>query len=136
MFVMYEAPFQMLCDSPSNYRANLECFKYMASVPTVWDETRGLDGKLCEYAAVARRSGETWHVGVMTDWTPRTLSVDTGKFLPSGVWQAEIFEDGPNADRKATDWRRRTVTVRAGEKLEAKMAPGGAWTARFTKPRP
>ena len=136
MFVMYEAPFQMLCDSPSNYRANLECFRFMASMPTVWDETRGLAGKLCEYAAVARRSGETWHVGVMTDWTPRTLSVDTGKFLSPGVWQAEIFEDGPNADRKATDWRRRTVTVRAGERLEAKMAPGGAWTARFTRSRP
>ena len=135
MYVMYESPLQMLSDSPSLYRANPECFAFMRTAPTVWDETRGLAGRIGAFAAVARRQGAVWHVGAMTDWTARELDIQTD-FLGSGVWTAEIFEDGVNADRNATDWRRRTAEVRAGDRLHVKMAPGGGWAARFVRRRP
>ena len=134
MYVMYESPLQMLADAPSLYRANPECFAFMRTSPTVWDETRGLAGRIGAFAAVARRKGDVWHVGAMTDWSARELDIRTD-FLGTGVWTAEIFEDGVNADRNATDWRRRRAQVRAGDTLRAKMAPGGGWAARFSRGR-
>jgi alpha-glucosidase len=132
MYVMYESPLQMLSDSPTLYMENRECFDFMRSVPTVWDETRGLDGRIGEWAVIARRSGETWYVGAMTDWAARELDIPTD-FLGGGEWQADAFADGVNADRNGTDWRRQAVRVRAGEKIRIGLAPGGGWVARFTK---
>ena len=130
MYVMFESPLQMLSDSPEHYRANAECFAFMRAVPTVWDETRGLAGKIGEYAAIARRSGKSWYVGAMTDWSERDLEIDTS-FLESGDWNAEAFEDGVNADRDGTDWKRRVFSVRAGMKVPVHLAPGGGWAARL-----
>jgi alpha-glucosidase len=132
MYVLYESPLQMLSDSPVKYRANRECFDFMRKVPTVWDETRGLAGRIGAFAAVARRSGDVWYAGAMTDWEPRELEL-SAKFLGSGEWKAEMFEDGINADRDGTDWRRVERTVRAGDSIPVKMAPGGGWAARFSR---
>ena len=132
LFTLFESPLQMLCDSPSAYRREAECFRFISRVPTVWDETRGLLGKIGEFAAVARRSGETWYVGAMTDWTARELEIPTD-FLGNGTWTAEIFEDGVNADRDATDYVRRERSVTAGEPLRVRLAPGGGWTARLVR---
>jgi alpha-glucosidase len=132
MFTMFESPLQMLCDSPSAYRENRKCFAFMCKVPTVWDETRALAGKIGKYAAVARRKGGTWFVGAMTDWQPREIELPTG-FLGDGEWTAEIVEDGINADRDATDHVHRSAKIKAGESIKVKMAPGGGWTARFVR---
>ena len=129
---LYEAPLQMLCDSPTQYKRNLECFKFMAAVPTVWDETIGLAGDVDNYAAVARRKGDTWYVAAIGSWEPQEIKLDTS-FLGEGTWKADIFEDGINADRDATDYIRRSVNVSAGEKITMRLAPGGGWTASFTK---
>ena len=134
-YVIFEAPLTMLCDAPTNYLAEPECLNWMAAVPTVWDETVALDGKIGDYAAIARRKGADWYVGVMTDWDAREMELDLGAFLPGGSWRVEIFRDGVNADRKATDYVRevQTVSVPSQGSLKVKMAPGGGWTARFTK---
>ncbi|MBR5725022.1 MAG: glycoside hydrolase family 97 protein [Bacteroidales bacterium] len=134
-YVIFEAPLTMLCDAPTNYLAEPECLNWMAAVPTVWDETVALDGKIGDYAAIARRKGADWYVGVMTDWDAREMELDLGSFLPAGTWRVEIFRDGVNADRKATDYVRevQTVSVPSQGSLKVKMAPGGGWTARFTK---
>ena len=134
MFTMFESPLQMLCDSPSAYRANKECFAFMTKVPTVWDETVGLCGKIGDFAAVARRKGNVWYVGAMSDWQARTITLPTA-FLGEGEWTAQIVEDGVNAERDATDHVHRTAKIKAGEPLEVKMAPGGGWTARFERVR-
>ena len=134
-YVIFEAPLTMLCDSPSNYLAEPECLRWMAAVPTVWDETVALDGKVGDYAAIARRSGNDWYVGAMTDWDAREMEIDLARFLPAGRYQVEIFCDGPNADRAARDYRHVTeeLTVSAGQKMTVKMAPGGGWTAKFSR---
>ena len=135
-YVIFEAPLTMLCDSPSNYLAEPECLRWMAAVPTVWDETVALDGKLGDYAAIARRKGGDWYVGAMTDWDARDLSLDLSAFLPEGRYSVEIFRDGPNADRAARDFLHdmQTVTVSAAQHtLPIHMAPGGGWTAKFTR---
>ena len=135
-YVIFEAPLTMLCDSPSNYLAEPECLQWMAEVPTVWDETVALAGRVGDYAAIARRKGDTWYVGAMTDWEARELEIDLRAFLPAGRYEVEVFRDGPNADRAARDYVRQTQTVTvAAERhiLPVRMAPGGGWTARFRK---
>ena len=129
---LYEAPLQMLCDSPSLYRRNMECFRFMAAVPTTWDETVGLAGDVDRYAAAARRKGDVWHVAAIGAWDPQSLELDLS-FLPPGEWTAEIFEDGPNADRAPEDYVRREARVSRGDKLTVRMAPGGGFAARLTR---
>ena len=135
-YVIVDAPLTMLCDAPTNYLAEPECLQWMAAVPTVWDETVALDGRIGDYAAIARRKGADWYVGAMTDWDARDLTLDLSAFLPEGSYRVEIFRDGINADRKASDYVRdiQTITVNSAQHtLPLHMAPGGGWTARFTR---
>ena len=98
MYTLFEAPLQMLADSPSAYEREQECTDFIAQVPTTFDETVAIDGQLGEYAVVARRKGTTWYVAAMTDWTPRQLTISLS-FLGSGTHKASIFADGVNADK-------------------------------------
>ena len=132
LFTLFEAPLQMLCDSPTQYRRNQECFNFMRAVPTVWDETVGLAGDIDKFAAVARRKGDVWYVSSICGWTPQTLKLPTS-FLGGGEWEAEIFEDGVNADRDATDYVHRRAVVKAGEPIEAKMSAGGGFAVRLAR---
>jgi alpha-glucosidase len=132
MYVVFESPLQMLADSPSNYLSAQECLAFLTDVPTVWDETRVLTAQVSDWVAVARRQGDVWYVGAMTDWTPRELDLDLS-FLGDGDWAFEVFADGVNAERNAEDYRRTEGTVRAGTTMHAALAPGGGWVARFSR---
>ena len=131
-YTVFESPLNMLCDSPSNYLREPECTKFIAEIPTVWDETVALDGKIGSHVAIARRKGEVWYVGALTNWNAREMELDLG-FLPAGAWKMEIFRDGPNADRAAQDFQHLTLDVPAGRKVTVHLAPGGGWTARITR---
>ena len=130
MYVVYEAPLQMLSDSPSNYLREPETMEFLAAVPTVWDESRVLDAKMSEYVLLARRNGNDWYVGGMTDWTSRDLEVDFS-FLPEGNFTLDSYEDGVNADRNASDYKKMTRQVSKTTKLKIHLAPGGGWAARI-----
>ncbi|HSG82733.1 MAG TPA: glycoside hydrolase family 97 protein [Gemmatimonadota bacterium] len=130
MYVVFESPLQMLADSPSNYLREQECLEFIVAVPTTWHETRALAASVGEYVAVARRHGESWYVGAMTDWTARELVLDLS-FLGEGTWSMVAFVDGANAGRAASDYRRIKGAVNAGDRLTVKLAPGGGWAARF-----
>ena len=131
-YVIFDSPLNMLCDSPSNYMQEKECTEYIAAVPTVWDETIGLDGKVGDYIAMARRSGDTWYVGALTDWDERTLVLDLN-FLPEGEYCVEIFRDGVNAHRSARDYAKECIDLPADRKLTAVMAPGGGYVAKVVR---
>lgn len=130
MYVVYEAPLQMLADTPSHYLREPEVMDFLAPVPTVWDETKVLDAKMGDYVVVARRKGRAWYIGAMTDWTARTLDLDFS-FLPAGNFQMESYEDGPNADRVGIDYKKRKSTVNKNSRIKISMAPGGGWAARI-----
>ena len=131
MYVVYESPLQMLADSPSNYRQESDAMSFLGPVPSVWDETRVLDGKLGDYVVVARRRGDRWYVGAMTNWTSREIEIDTG-FLADGVWTLTAFGDGPHAATDATDYVRVSVTVLRNTKIKATLlAPGGGMVGVF-----
>jgi alpha-glucosidase len=139
MYVVYESPLQMLADSPSNYRREPESLEFLSMVPTVWDETRVLSAAVGEHILVARRSGNAWYVGAMTNWSPRDLDValsflgDPSTGLGASGWEADIFRDGPNADRAAVDYAREKRSVGPADRLSIHLAPGGGWVARITR---
>ena len=128
-YVIFESPLNMLCDSPVKYRANSDCARFIAGVPTVWDETVALDGKVSEYISIARRSGDVWYVGALTNWTARELDMDLS-FLPAGEYEVEIYQDGVNAYKFASDYKKCEMKLPADKKLRAAMASGGGWVAR------
>ena len=130
-YVVFYSPLNMLCDSPSNYMKEKECTEFIAAVPEVWDESRGLAGKVGEYIAIARRSGSDWYVGAMTDWSAREMTLDLS-FLPEGSYQVELYRDGVNADRAASDYRKEVVDLPSDRKINIKMAPGGGWVAKIS----
>ena len=129
-YIVFEAPLQMLSDNPTTYRKEQECTDFITKVPTTFDETVALDGKVGEYVALARRKGDTWFAAAMTNWTARGLTLDCS-FLPEGEYEAEIFKDGVNADRDATDYKKETIKVRRGDKITVALAKGGGWAARI-----
>ncbi|QBG48534.1 glycoside hydrolase family 97 protein [Verrucomicrobia bacterium S94] len=132
MYVVYESPLQMLADAPSSYLKEPEVMEFLAPVPSVWDETVVLDAKYSDYVVIARRNGDTWYVGAMTDWTPRDLDVDFS-FLPKGKYTIDIWQDGANADKRATDYKKVSTKIKAGEKMNIHLAPGGGWAAIIRK---
>ena len=130
MYVVYESPLQMLSDSPSNYLREPEIMEFLAPVPTEWDDTKVLDAKIADYVVVARRNGNDWYVGAMNDWTARSLDIDFS-FLPDGNFTMDAYQDGVNADRMASDYKKTTTQVTKTSKLKIQLAPGGGWAARI-----
>jgi alpha-glucosidase len=132
MYVVFESPLQMLADNPSNYYREPEAMEFLKKVPSVWDETRVLEAKVGDYIQIARRSGETWYVGAMTDWSPRSLELNLN-FLEEGNYTLQLWQDGINASRYAADFKMDTKNVSNNSKIKIEMAPGGGWAAIITK---
>ena len=132
MYVVYEAPLQMLCESPSRYYKEQETVDFIVQIPTTWDETIVLHGVIGDYIAVARRKGDKWYLGAMTDWTPRELELDLS-FLNEGVFKLDVFKDGINAGRFAEDYKMETLEINKNSKIIAQMEAGGGWAAIISK---
>lgn len=131
-YVVFDSPLNMLCDSPSNYMMEPECTGFIASVPTVWDESLPVNGEIGKFITLARRSGDMWYVGSLTNWDARELTLDLG-FLGDGDWTLDIFRDGINADKAARDYAHVTALVPADRRLTIHLAPGGGWVAKITR---
>lgn len=131
LYIVLDSPFNMLCDSPSNYAREQECTDFISSVPTVWDETRILKGKMGKYIVTARRSGDTWYVGGINDWDATELDVDLS-FIP-GVQskKIEMFTDGINAHRAARDYKKSETSVSAEGVVKVSLAPGGGFVMKI-----
>ena len=132
MYVVYEAPLQMLADSPGAYRNNPESLRFISAIPTVFDETRVLAGEVGEYIAVARRKGDTWYVGALTSLTPRDLKIPLSFLAPGVTYNAVTMSDGVNVNRNGADCRREERRVTSGSELDAAMASGGGFAAIIT----
>jgi alpha-glucosidase len=128
MYVVFESPLQMLADSPSHYYEEEECMEFLSPVPTVWDETVVLDGKVGDYVVLARRNDDTWYLAAMTDWTARDIEIPLS-FLNDKSYNIKIWKDGINADKYAEDFRNEQMTVKGGDTLQVHLAPGGGMVA-------
>ena len=132
LYMVLDSPLNMLCDSPSNDDREPECTRFIAGVPTTWDETKVLQGDMGEYIVTARRKGDVWYVGGLSDWTPRDIEMSFD-FLPEGTYEAEIFSDGVNAHRLATDYRRSSETINNKTNKNIHLAPGGGFAMKLVR---
>jgi alpha-glucosidase len=136
MYIVYEAPFSMLADNPTNYMREPESVNFITSVPQTFDQTLSLDGQVGQYIAIGRRKGNDWYLGALTNWSPRDLTLDLS-FLPAGNYRATILRDGINADRDGTDYKMETITLSGGSSLPIHLAAGGGWVAKLVPvPKP
>jgi alpha-glucosidase len=125
MYVVYDSPVAMVADSPDAYvnpdgslAAGVD---FLERVPTSWDETRVLNGEMGQYIVTARRKGNTWYVGAMTNEAGRKLTVPLD-FLGAGrSYMAEVYEDGTGPN----DLRKRSAQLRKGSKLTLTLAGSG-----------
>lgn len=133
MFVLYDQPFAMLADSPTEYEKYPDIMKFLSAVPTVYDESKALKAKIGEYAMVARRKGSDWYLGAMTNWEPKEIEVDFG-FLERGVnYTADIYFDAANAAEDAEQYVHQVKEVNSTTKMNVKMAPGGGFAIMMKK---
>lgn len=128
-YVVFSSPLNMLCDSPSNYMAEPECTEYIAEIPTVWDESVAIDGKVGEYVVIARRKGNTWYIGGMNAWKEMDITVDLSRF---GTGAYELFRDGVNADRIGTDYKK-VCGASAPQTLTVHLAPAGGFALKLSR---
>ncbi len=119
-------PLQMLSDTPCSYLREPECTSFIARIPTTWEESKVLAAAVGEYIVMARRHGDRWYVGAMTNAEPREISI-TLPFLAAGSWKLEYLKDGMNAHRCATDYKRGAMQVTNESSLTISLAPGGGW---------
>lgn len=134
MYTLFDAPLQMLADSPTKYMQNQECTDFIAQIPTVYEQVIPLDGKLGEYLVVAKKKGNRWYISAMNNWQARDLTIDLSaidglKYLEGFKGKANIFADGINADREATDYKHTYQQISTDDKLQVHLAPAGGWTA-------
>lgn len=126
-FVVYDSPFTVVCDSPENYKGQ-EAVEFLKKVKTMWDDTRVLNGQIGEFITTARRSGNEWFIGSMTNSETRTMEIELN-FLGAGTYKMVAFEDAPDAAINAENVMRTTRTVAKGDKIQLRMAPGGGFAA-------
>jgi len=130
MYIVFEAPLQMMCDNPTAYIKEQESTDFITKVPVTFDETTALDGKVGQYVALARKKGDTWYAGGLTNWSARDITIDLS-FLGKGNYMADIFKDGLNAEKDATDYKRYVVKVNQNDMISLHLSSGGGFAIRF-----
>jgi len=133
LFVVFESGLQMLADNPSYYYKENECTQYIASVPTTWDETIVLDGKIGEFFIVAKRKGKDWYLGGITSENEREIKLDLSFLKSDKNYELTLFTDGTNADKNAIDYNKSVKTITSKEKLNIKLATEGGFAAKITQ---
>lgn len=132
MYVIYNAPLQMMSDRPCDYEKYPDILKFIATTPTTWDDSKAIEGKLGEYAVIARRKGDVWYIAGMADWNGKKVSIDLSKILDAGDYEAEIIRDSINSNIVASDYKRETKTVSSSDILDLEMKNGGGFAVKLT----
>ncbi len=133
MYAIYESPLQMLCDAPSLYKKEKESLDLIKQFPTIWEQTIVFDAKVGNYLSLARKNGDNWYLGAMTDWTSRKMRIPLDFLDEDQVYEIQLFVDGPNAERNAEDYLRKVYKVSSKDSLSFDVAPGGGMAAVIKK---
>ena len=135
LYIVLESPLNMLCDSPTHYEREPDYTRFVAEIPTVWDETRVLQGEVGEYIVTARRKGNTWYIGGITNWTERDVEIDFEELQSNSATQplsysVTLYTDGINAHRKGSDYKLSTFHSPLST-LKVHLAPGGGFVIKI-----
>ena len=133
MPVVYYSPITFLYwyDLPNVYKGEKE-LDFWKHCPTVWDESKALQGEIGEYIVQARRSGNEWFVGAMNGMQARDITLNTADFLQKGKkYQVEIYNDNPALNTR-TKVSTVVQTIKAGKILKLHLQPSGGAALRFS----
>ena len=135
LFVIFESGLQMMADNPTLYYQNDECTQFLTRIPQTWDETIALQAKVGEYAIIAKRKGEKWYIGGMTNnqQEERIFEIPLDFLSEEGNWTMTSFEDGLNANRQAMDYRKKNRTVAKNDCIRIRLARNGGFAAIIEK---
>jgi alpha-glucosidase len=133
LYVVFQTPIQMVSDSPQMY-AGQPAFQFIRDVPASWDSTRVLNGEPGAFVTIARRHGDDWYLGSITNWTSRTLQVPLS-FLGAGEYRAEIYADAADAGTNPKHVTIHKQIVRRSQTLTLQLASGGGCAIRFVSLR-
>ena len=133
MPVVYYSPITFLFwyDLPNVYKGEkeLDFWKYC---PTVWDESKALQGEIGEYIVQARRSGNDWFVGAMNGLQARDITLNTADFLQKGKkYRVEIYNDDPSLNTR-TKIASTIQVIKAGKTIKLHLLPSGGAALRFS----
>ncbi len=123
MYVVLENALGMVCDDPEAY-INQPGFEFIQKVPTTWDETHVIDAKPGEWLAIARRKGNDWYIGAITNHDSRTIT-KTFEFLPEGNYTAEIWSDAPASDPNLNHLVKAVKHITRATVMDMLLASGG-----------
>ena len=132
MYITYFAPFTMVSDAPDTYITDKHCIDLISSIPTNWDNSKAIDGKIGEYIIMARNKGENWYVSGLNNETQRSGNLKLN-FLGEGTYSATLFADGINANKVGTDYKITNLKVTANSVLPYSMANGGGFVLKIEK---
>jgi len=135
LYITLYAPYQMACDLPENYEANLPAFQFILDVVTDWETTKVINAEIGEYLTIVRKAKDSdeWFLGSATNEKEREFKIELN-FLEEGKkYKAQIYADAANAD-----WESNPTAIEITEqevdnttKLKVKLAKGGGQAIRF-----
>ena len=132
MAAVYYSPLQFMFwyDRPEFYKGEEE-LEFWKAIPSVWDDSRALDGEIGEYIVQARRSGSDWFVGAMTNTEARTVTLTTDFLEPGKKYMLHLYEDDDKLNTR-TKVRSTHKKIKAGDKFVLKLKASGGAALHFT----
>ena len=131
-YIVFDAPFAMLCDTPVLYEQEPEYTRFLASIPVEPDETQILSAELGKYIVTARRKGDVWFVGGLTGWNAKQVEIPFSFLKKGQVYQAVLYKDGVNSERRGADYAVDRFMVNSADKRTVRMSSGGGFALRLT----
>ena len=131
MYVVLENYQGMLCDYPDAYTGE-PGFEFLTKVPTTWDETKVLNAEIGKYITIARRSGQDWFIGSITNSSPRTLDIPLS-FLREGEYEVQLFRDTDDNDINPNHLIEEKRSVRSGDVISVHLSSGGGAAAHLKR---
>lgn len=137
LYVVIYSPLQMVADLPENYDGQ-PAFQFIRDVPVTWDETRALNSAVGDFITIARRKGQDWFIGAITDESARDLDISLSFLSPEQEYEATLYVDGKEADweKNPTAVDIQSKTVRAADTLNLHLATSGGAAIRFHPVQP
>lgn len=132
MYVIFDQWMGFLCDAPTEYEKYPDILDFLSTVPTVWDKTLPLDAKVGEYISIAKKSGNDWYVGGMSNWSTALDLPIKFDFLEAGKrYKATVIRDGSNAANYPTRYISEVMILTCEDELTLQVAKGGGFVIRL-----
>ena len=128
LYGIYDSPLTMLCDTPTNYRAEDATTRFIASLPRHYDSKKVLCGEMGRFIVVCREKDGAYYLSGITGWDAREVSLNLD-FLPEGDWDYELFRDADDSDSNAQNYTLQRGSIASGGLFKLRMASGGGFSA-------